>query len=364
MEWAKGSPLRQDGLDALAPMDRFRMAQLLANEELSFFERRVAFAFRSPKDLSQWLLAGVEEWGVDAKFGPMRALRRAEQMAGFLSREPSRSGAFDAWRQVDGQWRSDGMAGKLAPGNAHTLMFKRRALPELAAVALAMKGVVSVPALIGGAALWPMGGGFTLLGGVSLIIAGVAKLIETGSSDHDKSGEALRELWAMRKSVCSEARLKRLAKAALAQARALGYKGDDQAFDGGELANGRPAKELMDEAKELERQRAKLLKGGMLSALDRGDEAARLAAQAKALKETAQKMEESKRSQKEPDLSESGWHLRNFATRVRSEAIRSLDPQELRAKSLTRVESAEIKKAIKEAAPASAPSAPARSSRL
>lgn len=346
LEWAKGSPLRQPGVDSLDESTRLQMAAIVANQELSFFERRVASAYRNPKDLSRWLTAGVGEWGVDPKFAPMRALSRAKEMKAFLRLSPADTDAARAWRVAERGQRGRELAKTLRPSNAHTLAFKRRAMPEIALAAIATKGAWSAGALTVGAALWPIGGGAAFIGGVFFAVAAFAKMAEAGFTDHERSGEKQRELWAMRKAVCSDWRVQRLARAALEQAKALGYAGADQpVYDGGGLANGRPPEELFKEAKALEAQRAKLLGGGLLNALDRGEEAARMRQKAEALKEAAKAIKESKRSVKEPDAQEIERHLSAFAQRVYAEILSSKDTQTLKAKSVARVEGAEIKKA-------------------
>lgn len=345
LEWAKGSPWSQSGVERLRDETRLRMAAILANEELSFMERRVAQAFRSLPDLGQWLTAGTERWGVDPKLAPMRALARARHMDGLLDEPPANSWAA-------GDWRREARIGALAPSNAFTLIFKRRALPEIAAGAIVAKGAYSLGTLAVASAFGPLGVAVGVIGGM------VAKMAETAWTDQ-KAGGGKREFWALRLALCSKGRIERLARAAFERAKELGYEGgQERAYDGGEIAQGRSSEELLKEAKALEAQRAQLLKGGLLGALDRGERIEALARRARELKETAREM---RRSVKKLDAAQMERCLSAFETQVYEQAISSMDSETLRAQSRSRYESEELASAAKKApAQLKGPSRPAR----
>lgn len=348
LEWAKGSPWRPEGLDALREEDRLRMAAVLANKELGFQERRLARAFRDPRDLRGFILAGVEEWGVDAKFAPMRALGRAEWMDQFLRSPPANSGAAWAWKNAPDGHRSGAVAGLLSPSNAFTLIFKRRALPEMAAASMALKGWGTAGALSAAWVAGALGPGGALMGAFAVLV-GVARALEVVSSDHGK--EEVRELWALRKMAGSPARLERLARGAFERARALGHRlqGEPESVGKSQKESALEIQGLLGEARRIDKEREALLRGDLLTALDRSERAAGLREKAEELRSKAREEALAQRRAKAPSYGDIKGHLRWFSREAREKGWTAIEMDQLRGMGQARVESAEVGAAIEPA---------------
>ena len=378
-ERAMGSPANAPGLDEVDQTRRLAMGALLFNDELDAVDQRAMKAFKSPLDMAHWLTSGIERWGVDPKFAPMRAFERALALRSFLGGDegaerevwgdrwrtmgvvgevgplaPSQTAAASAWMRGPKTGRNVDQAAKAMPKSAFALLLRRRALPAQAVAGHLLRNILPYGAVGMGACLGSFGAPAFFVG-AAWGLAAIAKAVELVKVDHHQKRQRL-ELAPARESLASNGRLERLRDEAIRRGQEMGMSLSLSTQTQSSQAR---AASLRQQAQELQAQAKQSLRGTVLESLAHANEAAELREKAKDLIEQARKIEKSlaeSEADKDKAPSRSASHdLLNFSFKVHAQAASSMRPDDLQAKSQAALDREQVAKVAQEPKPAPRP---------